>query len=52
MDLLQAAWMIRDLGQSVSALHICEDSSLIAGGWDGALKKWDSDGGLLWSVVV
>ena len=50
MDLIQAAWMIRDLGQSVSALHICEDSSLIAGGWDGALKKWDSDGGLLWSV--
>jgi hypothetical protein len=50
MDLIQAAWMIRDLGQSVSALHICEDSSLIAGGWDGALKKWDSDGGLLWFV--
>ena len=42
--------MIRDLGQSVSAIHICEDSSLIAGGWDGALKKWDSEGGLLWSV--
>jgi len=50
MDLIQAAWMIRDLGQPVSALHICEDSSLIAGGWDGALKKWDSEGGLLWSV--
>ena len=42
--------MIRDLGQSVSAIHICKDSSLIAGGWDGALKKWNSEGGLLWSV--
>jgi outer membrane protein assembly factor BamB len=50
MDLIQAAWMIRDLGQSVSAIHICEDSSLIAGGWDGALKKWDLEGALLWSV--
>lgn len=51
MDLIQAAWMIRDLGQPVSAIHICDDSSLIAGGWDGALKKWDSEGGLLWSVM-
>ena len=50
MDLIQAAWMIRDLGQPVSAIHICNDSSLIAGGWDGALKKWGSEGELLWSV--
>lgn len=42
--------MIRDLGQPVSAIHICNDSSLIAGGWDGVLKKWDSEGGLLWAT--
>ena len=50
MDLVQAAWMIRDLGQPVSALHIEEDASIIAGGWDGALKKWDHEGALLWST--
>lgn len=50
MDLVQAAWMIRDLGQPVSAIHICEDASVIAGGWDGALKKWDHEGALLFAV--
>ncbi len=50
MDLVQAAWMIRDLGQPVSALHIGEDASIIAGGWDGALKKWDHEGTLLWGT--
>jgi len=50
MDLIQAAWMIRDLGQPVSAIHIGDESSLIAGGWDGALKKWDKDGSLVWAV--
>jgi hypothetical protein len=50
MDLIQAAWVIRDLGQSVSALHIEKDASIIAGGWDGALKKWDHEGAILWST--
>ena len=50
MDLVQSAWMIRDLGQPVSALHIGNDESIIAGGWDGALKKWDHEGTILWSV--
>ncbi len=49
MDLIQAAWMIRDLGQPVSAIDVEEDS-IIAGGWDGSLKKWNSDGDLLWSA--
>ena len=49
MDLIQAAWMIRDLGQPVSALDI-EEESVIAGGWDGLLKKWNGDGDLLWST--
>lgn len=50
MDLTQSAWMVRDLGQAVSALHICEDYSIIAGGWDGKLSHWDSEGKLIWSM--
>ena len=50
MDLVQAAWMIRDLGQPVSSIHICEDASVIAGGWDGSLKKWDHEGTILWAA--
>ena len=49
MDLVQAAWMIRDLGQPVSAIDI-EDNSVIAGGWDGLLKEWNGDGDLIWSA--
>ena len=49
MDLIQAAWMIRDLGQPVSSLDIEEDS-IIAGGWNGALKMWNGDGDILWST--
>ena len=41
--------MIRDLGQSVSAIDI-EDNSVIAGGWDGLLKEWNGDGDLIWSA--
>lgn len=50
MDLMGAAWMIRDLGQAVGAIHIAENGELIAGGWDGRLKCWDSDGATLWEV--
>jgi hypothetical protein len=49
MDLIQAAWMIRDLGQPVSALDLEEDS-VIAGGWNGALRKWNGDGDLMWKA--
>ena len=46
MDLIQAAWMIRDLGQPVSSIDLEEDS-IIAGGWDGSLKMWNGDGDIL-----
>lgn len=49
MDLVQATWMIRDLGQSVSAIDM-EKESIIAGGWDGVLKMWNADGDLLWQA--
>ena len=41
--------MIRDLGQPVSAIDI-DENSVIAGGWDGLVKKWNVDGDLLWSI--
>ncbi|MBA88453.1 MAG: hypothetical protein CMB16_04210 [Euryarchaeota archaeon] len=50
MDLLQAAWMVRNLGQPVSALKIDKNQSIIAGGWNGLLRKWDSEGDCEWSV--
>ena len=50
MDLVQAAWMVRELGQPVSAVDIDASGNLIVGGWDGLLKKWNSDGDLIWSA--
>ena len=41
--------MIRDLGQPVSAIDL-EEESVIAGGWDGALRKWNGDGDLIWKT--
>ena len=41
--------MIRDLGQPVSALDL-EEESVIAGGWDGALRKWNGEGDLMWKA--
>jgi len=50
MDLLGAAWMIRDHGESVSALHLSDDGSLLVGGWEGLLKSWSPDGDLIWTT--
>ena len=50
MDLLSAAWMIRDHGEPVSALHLSEDGSLLVGGWEGLLKSWSPDGDLIWAT--
>ena len=47
---MAAAWMIRDLGQAVSAIHIDQEGGILAGGWDGRLKRWDKDGTTLWQV--
>ncbi|MBP04224.1 MAG: hypothetical protein CMA72_05505 [Euryarchaeota archaeon] len=49
MDLVSAAWMTRSLGESVSAIHLDHDENLYAGGWNGSLRHWNSDGDLLWS---
>ena len=48
MDLLSACWMIRSLDQAVSSVSLDSDNNLIAGGWDGQIKKWDSEGDTVW----
>lgn len=50
MDLNDAAWMVRTLGQSVSVVHLTAEGNVLAGGWDGLLAMWDADGGLLWKT--
>lgn len=52
MDLLSSTWMTRSLGESVSALYLGDDGSLLAGGWNGRLKYWDQDGALVWTVSL
>ena len=49
MDLLGACWMIRSLEQPVASVSFDEQNNLVAGGWDGQIRKWNSDGDLLWS---
>lgn len=50
MDLAQSTWMVRDLGQAGSDVLILEDNSVIAGGWDGAIKYWSVDGDTVWGI--
>ena len=49
MDLLSACWMVRSLDQAVSAISFDLDSNLVAGGWDGQIKKWDCEGDVIWT---
>ena len=37
MDLNGATWMVRQLEQSVSMVHLDEHQGVFAGGWDGRL---------------
>ena len=48
MDLLSACWMIRSLDQAVSTISFDPDENLIAGGWDGQIKKWNPEGDTIW----
>ena len=52
MDLHALAWMVRDLGQPVSCLRLLEDHVVVAGGWDGEVRCWDGEGGLLWRAAT
>ena len=52
MDLMGACWMVRSLEQSVSSVSFDEQNNLVAGGWDGQIRKWNQDGDLLWSETL
>jgi len=50
MDLTQSTWMVRDLEQAASDVLLLEDDSVIAGGWDGAIKYWSAEGDTIWGI--
>lgn len=52
MDLLATTWMTRSLEEPVASVAIEEDGSVVAGGWNGALKRWNPKGDLLWKTVL
>tara|TARA_B100000459_G_scaffold147291_1_gene116294 strand:+ start:8101 stop:9171 length:1071 start_codon:yes stop_codon:yes gene_type:complete len=52
MDLFSSTWVTRSLGESVSAVHLEQDGSIYAGGWNGRLKHWDSEGTLRWTAKL
>jgi WD40 repeat protein len=52
MDLLGACWMIRSLEQPIASISFDSDDNLVAGGWDGQIRKWNLDGDLLWTQVL
>ena len=50
MDLNGATWMVRQLEQSVSMVHLDEHHGVFAGGWDGRLTHWDEAGEHVWTA--
>ena len=52
MDLTNCAWMVRELGEPVSCVHLLDDASILVGGWDGCIKYWSDEGDLIWSTVA
>ena len=52
MDLTQSTWMVRDLGQAASDVLLLEDNSVLAGGWDGAIKYWSAEGETVWEIAT
>ena len=50
MDLNGATWMVRSLDQSVSLVRLTPEGEVFAGGWDGLLACWDSEGNSRWTA--
>ena len=50
MDLNGATWMVRQLEQPVSMVHLDEHNGVFAGGWDGRLTHWDEAGEHVWTA--
>jgi len=51
MQIEDYAWMVRDLGERPSSLHLA-DEYLYAGGWDGRLTCWHLEGERKWTVQL
>ncbi len=50
MDLKTATWMVRNLDQPVSMVQLSSENEVFAGGWDGQLTHWDSEGNHCWTT--
>ncbi len=50
MDLTTATWMVRNLDQPVSMVHLTPENDVFAGGWDGQLTHWDAEGNHRWTT--
>ena len=50
MDLKTATWMVRNLDQPVSMVQLSSENEVFAGGWDGQLTHWDSEGNHRWTT--
>jgi WD40 repeat protein len=52
MDLKTATWMVRNLDQPVSMVHLTSENDVFAGGWDGQLTHWDGEGNHRWTTLT
>tara|TARA_B100000768_G_scaffold71899_1_gene68965 strand:+ start:7187 stop:8266 length:1080 start_codon:yes stop_codon:yes gene_type:complete len=52
MDLIASTWMTRSLGEAVASVALEANGSVLVGGWDGALKRWNEQGDLLWATKL
>ena len=52
MDLKGATWMVRNLDQPVSMVHLTPEQDVFAGGWHGRLTHWAEDGEHRWTALT
>ena len=50
MDLTSCTWMVRELGEPVSCVHLLDDASLLIGGWNGCIKYFSNEGDVIWTT--
>ena len=50
MDLTSCTWMVRELGEPVSCVHLLDDASLLIGGWNGCIKYFSNEGDIIWTT--
>ena len=52
MNMAEACWMSRSIGQSISSVCIDENNDFLVGGWDGEFRKYSRSGDLLWTTTL